>query len=179
VFAVLRKIAILSTASAALVMAHPLLGHADELDSLQRERETAQMQYVNELGSGKYKSASERDALKKKYLAPSDQKTKEYFASISAMPSARPVKPEEIDLRNGPKASLSTSQGAGPGSEQVTSQPTQSKGGIPPQEKSPLRPEYVLDGSNVPKEITFGVPSFENPKEAAPLPTPSSTAKKK
>jgi hypothetical protein len=182
VLTVLRKIAFLSIASSSWIIIYPHhLSFADELDNLQRARESAQMQYVNELGTGKYKTAAQRDALKKQYLEPNEQKTKEYFQSISVMPSARPVKPEEIDLNTGPKTNLSTTQGASLGDNQAighaSSQTTRSSAGVPPQEKSPLRPEYVLDGSNVPKEITFGAPSFDNPKDAAPSPSP--TAKKK
>jgi uncharacterized protein YnzC (UPF0291/DUF896 family) len=157
------------------------ISHADELDNLQRSRETAEMKYVNELGTGKYKTAAERDALKKQYLEPYEQKTKEYFKSISVMPTARPVKPEEIDLRNGPKSDLSlvqpTAQIPSQATGQVTGHTVSTGTTTPPPDKSSLRPEFVLDGSNVPKEIIFGAPSFDEAKPHA-SPSPSSSGKK-
>jgi uncharacterized protein YnzC (UPF0291/DUF896 family) len=160
------------------------LSHADELDDIQRSRESAEMKYVNELGTGKYKTAPERDALKKQYIEPYQQKTKEYFKSISVMPTARPVKPEEIDLRSGPKTDLSSIAPLAPvapassqSSGQITGH-TVSSGSTPPApDKSSLRPEFVLDGSNVPKEIVFGAPSFDEAKPQ-PSPSPSPAAKK-
>lgn len=149
------------------------IAHADELDNLQRNREVAQMRYVNEIGTGKYKTSAQQDELRQKMLDPSEKKTRDYFTSISAMPSPHIVKAEDIDLNSGPKRVLSASESSalknGPA---VKGHEIANPHEAPVVDKSTLRPEFVLDGSNVPKEIVFGAPDFASPKSAGPSPTP-------
>jgi hypothetical protein len=132
-----------------------LTSHADQLDEIQRARETAEMQYVNEVATGKYKTTDEREALRKRILEPSEQKAHDYFKSVSTLPKAKPVKAEDIDLSQAPKQDLTSVANEAHDSNSAQGRPAAITAGVPTSEKAPLRPEFVLDGSNVPREITF------------------------
>ncbi len=128
---------------------------ADELDTLQSAREAAQMRYVNEIGSGKHTTSEQQEALKKNLLGPHEQKTRNYFQSISALPTPRAVKPEELDLKSAPRRILSGMENHTEGTSSAAGHEVSSAHGNLDVEKVTLRPQFVLDGSQVPKEVEF------------------------
>jgi hypothetical protein len=161
---------------AALSFGAPTLAFSDELDSIQRDREIAEMKYVNEIATGKYKTQTQQDELRKQILEPQEKRAQDYFKSISQTPKVKPIQPEDIDLSKTPAKDLSqAAQNGAHGDKSNAPRPAQAPQSTQGSDKPSLRPEFVLDGSNVPKEITFGVPDFENPQAA---PSPSLNQKK-
>jgi hypothetical protein len=156
------------TLIAALCFCAPTLAFSDELDAIQRDRETAEMKYVNEIATGKYKTPTQQEELRKQILEPQEQRAQEYFKSISQTPKVvKTIKAEDIDLSKTPAKDLSQAAQNGAHEEKSNAlrsapAPQTTQGS----DKPTLRPEFVLDGSNVPKEITFGVPDFESPQAA-------------
>jgi hypothetical protein len=149
------------------------LARADELDNIQRDREMAQMRYANEIGTGKYKTPAQQEELRKQMLDPYEKRTRDYFKAISAAPSPRAVKPEDLDLKSGQRKDLSNAANTSTQEAAAYGEPASSSHHEPTiSDKSPLRPEFVLDGSNVPKEIVFGAPDFKSPQAPEPSPSP-------
>lgn len=156
------------------------LAHADELDNIQRDREMAQMRYANEIGTGKYKTPEQQEELRKQMLDPYEKRTRDYFKAISVAPSPLVVKPEDLDLKSGQRKDLSRTASAPSQDGPAIGEPSNSSRREPViSDKSPLRPEFVLDGSNVPKEVVFGVPDFQSPQAPTPSPSPKKASPSK
>jgi hypothetical protein len=141
----------------------PSVCAADELDEIQRARETAEMQYVNELSTGKYKTQKERDELKSRLLGPQEERSREYFKRISTPPPPK----------GGSAAGGSTREADSNGESDLMS-------GSPRVNRSKSSDGYSasyesLDGSNVPKQLIFE-PSHPKAKAS---PSPKSSAKGK
>jgi hypothetical protein len=162
------RLTLASLATMSVCSLFPSLAVADELDEIQSAREAAEMKYVNELATGKYKSADARESLRAKILEPQEKRAREYFKSISQQPPSRKVvTAEEIDLKKSPKKDLSETANQSTGPNAVTGRAVSTSSGVPASEKAPLRPEFVLDGSNVPKEVVF------ESRKPSPSPSPS------
>lgn len=151
--------------------------HADELDNIQRDREAAEMQYINEMATGKYTTDTQKQELRAKLLEPQEKRAQDYFKKISEVPKPKEVTAADMDLSRVPQADISAishgdakSGQSGSSASSGGSVSGRSTSGVPSSEKAPLRPEFVLDGSKVPKEVDF------TPEKKAPAPAASKGA---